>query len=74
METYKIVRHYRDREPNKRIIRTGLTLAQAQAHCGDAESSSKTATSATAKARTRKMGPWFDGYDVERPKRSRRRR
>lgn len=59
---YKIVRHYRDRWPNRRTIRRGLTLAEAQAHCEDPETSSSTATSAAARRRTERVGPWFDGY------------
>ena len=58
---YKIVRHYF--KNGSRTIATGLTLAEAQAHCHDPETSSKTATSSIARARTRRMGPWFDGYE-----------
>jgi len=60
---YRIVRHYFRAYPNKRIIRRGLTLAEAQAHCSDPETSSKTATSAAARRRTHLLGPWFDGYE-----------
>jgi hypothetical protein len=59
---YHIVRHYFRAYPNHRTILTGLTLAEAQAHCEDPETSSSTATSATARRRTRNLGPWFDGY------------
>lgn len=62
--TYKIVRHFRDRD-TKRTIKRGLTLEQAQAHCNDSETSSSTCTSATGKRRTRMYGPWFDGYSVQ---------
>ena len=66
---YKIIRFYRDRSHNfhrgRRVIARGLTLEQAQAHCGDPETSSSTCTKAAGKARTRRMGPWFDGYDQE---------
>lgn len=58
--TYKIVRHYLNH--TKRTLMTGLSLESAQEHCNDPETSSKTATGAKAKARTRKHGPWFDGY------------
>ena len=58
---YKVVRHYFNTAAT-RTIATRLTLAEAQAHCKDPETSSKTATSSVAKARTRRMGPWFDGY------------
>lgn len=66
METYKIIRFYRDRWPNHRTIMRGLTLEEAQAHCNDPETSSSTATSAVGRARTRKLGAWFDGWTEER--------
>lgn len=59
---YRIVRMYqRDRPP--RVLKSGLTLDQAQAHCSDPETSSSTATSPTARRRTARYGPWFDGYE-----------
>lgn len=62
-DKYSIVRYYfRGR---RRVIETGLTLEQAQAHCQNPETSSSTAKSAKAKARTRKHGPWFDGYNKQ---------
>lgn len=62
--TYKIVRHFRDSN-QKFTIKTGLTLALAQAHCNDPETSSSTCTTEAGKQRTRRSGPWFDGYTVE---------
>lgn len=63
---YKIVRHFytpgREGYRN-RVIRTGLTLEEAQAHCKDPETASKTATSARVARYTAKRGPWFDGYE-----------
>jgi len=59
---YSIVRHYFAAGIMRRTIARGLTLAEAQAHCNDPETSSSTATSSTARARTRRLGPWFDGY------------
>ena len=59
--TYKIVRHYRDRMV-KRVVRCGLTLSEAQAHCSDPETSSTTAVSSAARKRTTRHGAWFDGY------------
>lgn len=56
METYKIVRFRREEgeswlgEPE--VIRTGLTLEEAQAWCKDPN--------------TREEGVWFDGYDFDR--------
>jgi len=46
--TYKIIR-FRFNGNNK-VIKTGLTLEQAQAHCEKAETSGN---------------GWFDGYNVE---------
>lgn len=58
MATYKIIRNYL-RDYPKRVVKRGLTL----------ESASDTCMSAAGKARTRRMGPWFDGYDVDRSRR-----
>lgn len=63
MNTYKIVRGYFN--GGRRVVRRGLTLAEAQAYCQDPETSSRTATSSKARARTRHHGPWFDGYSAE---------
>lgn len=49
--TYFIVRFYRERYKSSRIIKRGLTLEQAQAHCRNPS--------------TQKEGEWFDGYDSE---------
>jgi hypothetical protein len=64
--TYKIVRNYFNHEehPN-RVIRRGLTLEEAQEHCRDPETSSKTCTRSENKRRTKRCGPWFDGYEKE---------
>ena len=58
---FKVVRNFF--EGRSRTIAKGLTLAEAQRHCQDPETSSSTCTSAEGKARTRRSGPWFDGYD-----------
>lgn len=63
MGRYRIVRLYKDAGIRRRLIQTGLTLEQAQAHCRDPETSSSTATNAAARARTRKVGAWFDAYE-----------
>lgn len=70
--SYRVVRFYYNAGINRRIIDTGLTLAQAQAHCQDPETSSSTATGKVGRARTRKVGAWFDGYEEEPVRRSRR--
>ena len=61
---YRIVRFYKTGD--KRIVKRGLTLAEAQAHCRDPETSSRTATSKEAKRRTKLKGDWFDGYTEAR--------
>lgn len=63
MSTYKIVRFYQHHD--REIVTRGLTLEQAKAHCNDPETSSHTATGEHAVARTKRLGPWFDGYEEE---------
>ena len=54
------------RDSNKRmIIKTGLTLEEAQEHCRDPETSSSTATGMIEHTLTKNFGPWFDGYEKE---------
>jgi hypothetical protein len=60
---YKIVRTYLS-HPSV-VIRRGLTLEDAQKHCRDPETSSSTCTNPELNAITKRMGPWFDGYDEE---------
>jgi len=60
MERFRVVRFYF--RGGRRTVRRGLTEEQAQRHCQDPESSSETATGSDARRRTRRMGPWFDGY------------
>ena len=62
---YRIVRFYRDAYPRRRTIATGLTLSEAQEHCNNPDTSSATCTTSTGRARTRRIGPWFDGYERE---------
>ena len=61
---YNVVRFYRDARIRRRVILERLTLTEAQAHCGDPETSSSTATGKVPRARTRRVGAWFDGYEV----------
>lgn len=56
---YRIVRMYQARDKSSRVIKSGLTLKEAQKHCTDPKTSNL------------KEG-WFDGYE-EMPKRRRRR-
>ena len=52
METYCIKRFYAPHiDKRTRVIKRGLTLAEAQQHCKNPE--------------TRKPGEWFDGYDLD---------
>ncbi len=60
---YSVVRFYQNANTNHRVIKRGLTLEEAQAHCGDPETSSRTCTKSSGKARTRRFGAWFDGYE-----------
>ena len=56
--TYKIVRSYEAPNTRSRLIKKGLTLEQAQAHCSDP----------TTRGVTRRRGiktRYFDGYDKE---------
>ena len=61
---YRIIRMYKD-DSDSLIVKTGLTLEQAQAHCRDPETSSSTCTTIEGIARTRLLGEWFEGYDHE---------
>ena len=66
-QTYKITRYYEGSHAKvwARVMKRGLTLEDAQAHCSSPEASSKTATSASAKRVTKKMGHWYDGWSKE---------
>lgn len=51
-DTYRIVRHYAPHlERESEVRQTGLTLDEAQDHCGRED--------------TREAGVWFDGYEIE---------
>jgi hypothetical protein len=56
--------YFRDNVDNE-IIETGLSLEDAQEHCNDPETSSTTCTEDEGVERTRRCGPWFDGYTEE---------
>ena len=61
---YKIVRHFRNSN-RKLVIKRNLPLSLAQEHCNSPETSSSTCTKPENKRRTRRYGPWFDGYTQE---------
>lgn len=64
MSTYRVVRYYRESQAmNGTVIKSGVSLEEAQAWCNDPESSSVTATSEAAQWITEQFGPWFDGYE-----------
>lgn len=66
MTTYRIVRFSFNAGRENLYGMGGLSLEEAQAHCKDPETSSKTATDPEATKLTRKIGPWFDGFEEER--------
>lgn len=61
---YKIVRTFLKHDQTQ-VIKSGLTLAQAQKHCRDPETSSSTCTDPKLIDLTGRVGPWFDGYDKQ---------
>lgn len=73
MTTYKIVRFYENTPGYRRIIKRGLTIEQAKAHCNDPETSSMTAKSPRGcggnEAKIAKWHEqqrhWFDGFEEE---------
>jgi hypothetical protein len=65
MTSYKVVRYFADESKPNETVLDGLTLDEAKEYLGNPETSSKTATGPVAKARTRKHGPWFEGFTEE---------
>jgi hypothetical protein len=63
VESYRIVRSYF--RGGRRVIKTRLTLEEAQRHCNDPETSSSTCRLPANVRRTKRRGPWFDGYERE---------
>ena len=61
--SYKIVRMFFNDDVQNKVIKTGLTLESARAHCQDSETSSKTCTGIKEVKLTERAGPWFDGYE-----------
>jgi hypothetical protein len=69
MTVYKILRFYKC-SGRRRVIKRGLSLEEAQAHCRNPQTSSRTAKGLDAY--TRRVGPWFDGYEEEDNKKKRK--
>jgi hypothetical protein len=66
MATYQIIRRYfNSQDHDAETIATGLTLRQARKLCSDRETSSRTCREPANVERTRRCGPWFDGYTQE---------
>jgi hypothetical protein len=63
--TYKIIRYYAKVSRDNEVIKTGLSLSEAQAHCQDPETSWTSAVEPPNKRRTVLHGEWFDGYVKE---------
>jgi hypothetical protein len=63
---YRVERSYKDDQYEAEVVATGLSLAEAQAHCKDPQTSSSTATDPEALRRTEERGDWFDNYVQER--------
>jgi hypothetical protein len=64
-QTFRIYRFYKDEKCKRQILKTGLTLEEAQAHCNGPESRWNSCTTEEGHALTAKCGPWFDGYDED---------
>jgi len=52
-KTYRIVRHFQREGVSCRIVKKGLSLKQAKAHCNDPETSSATAKDSGKRLHTR---------------------
>jgi hypothetical protein len=68
-ETYRLVRFYQ-RDPQdltREVLAEGQTFDQVREHCNDPETASVTCTTDEGRERTRKCGPWFEGFERETP-------
>ena len=68
---YSIIRLYQN--GRRQVVKRGLTEALAKEHCSNPETSSSTCTTAEGKRRTRRNGPWFEGFTDEPNPKGRRR-
>ena len=64
-ESFCITRLYSNEEIPSRVVKWGLTEAEAKAHCKDPETSSTTCKLPANIAHTEKYGHWFDGFDED---------
>lgn len=64
MDAYRIVRRYREID-RVEVVKTGLSLKNAEGHCRSPRTSSTTCTTPEGLARTAEFGPWFHGYESE---------
>ncbi len=68
-DAYKNVKAVQDAlsvlDVKSKVIKSGLSLEEAQAHCRDKETSSGTCTLPKNKKHTEKYGMWFDGYEID---------
>jgi hypothetical protein len=65
MTTYSIIRFYQNNELTRQVIKTGLSLREAQEHCNNPETSSRTCVLDENLFHTEVNGQWFDGYEKE---------
>ena len=65
MTTYRVVRIYERTIVPNRIVRRGMSLEEAVAHCEDPKSNSRTAKGKHQTVRTKKYGHWHDAYAKE---------
>jgi len=63
---YDVVRFYFNASIRKRVIKANIPLWQVKIHTHNPETSSSTAKGKVARARTRRVGPWFDGYTTHK--------
>ena len=66
MPRYKVLRYFADPELPPVVVKTGLSLDEAQDHCNLANSSSRTCTDELGQARTARYGAWHDEWKEQR--------
>jgi len=74
LKPWLVVRHFERAGVKRRIIRTGLTFAEANALCMGVDASSATCTTKVGKRRTREIGPWRDECELEKASYRRKKR